>query len=1343
MSINAASEISLVKASLNGRTEAFEILIKKYQSLVCAMTYNATGNLEASEELAQDTFVRAWSHLIQLEDHAKFKSWLCGITRRSIQNWIRAKRRDPVKASDLENPPTTPPDPAQIMITQEREQLVHQALTRLPENLRMPLILFYREQQSSKEVAKQLNLSDQAARQRIARGRQQLREHLQAVVEQTLSQTKPGQAFAATVLAAITAQAVKSTAVAAAANSPRSGLSSVLSATAAKVAVTAAGLAIVTGAVWLHQTTRAHTQDGVPSAASVAAPEASLLPEPVPQQPTSATAPIASTQALGSDTTGKSQAVTESLPRSQPTRPKEIPFRFKPQGILSGQITDKVTGRPVTDATVRLMGRFADVRTDTQGVYVFDTIPKAANYEISIHSKTHIGIDAGGHSSPKISLDPNQASVKHFEVERACMVDVYVVDEEGQAIANAEVIGTDLAVEHPRVINYFPGLSSDLTGRPGFGTYRKTDASGHVRLGGFPAAETNYQITVWHKDRNRDHTHAPGHAVVQLMDPDIVPNIRIVLKKGTSVRGTIAYADGVPGNDLRIHARPEWWHSNVTPAGCLPDPNGYFTLTHIVPGDYRIWVIPIQDGGHYETVLETTLPQATNDLLTLQSSRLSPESLVSISGEVIYPDGLDSDNINVEAISAQRKRTNAYIQRDRFGRLESRFQINRLEPGSYRLKFSGNKIADQTIRDVTAPCDDMVVELTYPPSFILTGEVLDEHTGQPIEAYQVRLNKTVNYADSHYDYFKHWIDIRDKAGVFSVEARSPGHYEIQIVAPGYAPQWTKKMDTNVLVPMAIHLRSGGRITGTVTNAQGQPVHDAQIIPLSLACSNDWQGRHRFVTSRGAVITKQGQFTLNHIPAGTESLKVVHESYSFTVVKDIAVQDGQTTGPIHITLPEAASIQGTIYDSNGLALVHETVLVREPLDLGNPEQLGIATTDANGFYRIDGLPAKYVSIARRQTAQSLGVVKRSLVLTPGVPHEVSLGGAPVLAGTIELTTQISPHQRLALCDENHVELSTYINYTRIDPHGAFVFTGTEPGPFKLFMEDPNHANEWNLITEVDVPARDLDVGHLHAATRTLKLTIRTDQAGAAIHHIYVAKPGQMFSTSLAVGRRPTQATGPWQFHNLKSGTYDIVVSLENQSQWRKTIQFDPQQSPLTLTLETGTAQLSGKLLGDSPSSLVFWRRQRDFYHVFKADSHRQYEITQIPAGNYAISTVVDFMNNGPALAEFTLQNHQDHVQDITLPEQSAASGLIVKLSDSQGRPIQDATVTLASEDQAEAPLQAIQQINTYILLGKPRDYVLTISASGYQPLSKPVKLKAIIEEGTPPETMEITLEMAKD
>jgi RNA polymerase sigma factor (sigma-70 family) len=95
---------SLLEASLQGSTQAFEAIVGRYQSLVCAITYSGTGSVDRSEELAQETFLRAWKSLDQLQDLAKFRPWLCSIARSTVQNWFRSRRQDVVgKAAPLDS----------------------------------------------------------------------------------------------------------------------------------------------------------------------------------------------------------------------------------------------------------------------------------------------------------------------------------------------------------------------------------------------------------------------------------------------------------------------------------------------------------------------------------------------------------------------------------------------------------------------------------------------------------------------------------------------------------------------------------------------------------------------------------------------------------------------------------------------------------------------------------------------------------------------------------------------------------------------------------------------------------------------------------------------------------------------------------------------------------------------------------------------------------------------------------------------------------------------------------------------------------------------------------------
>jgi RNA polymerase sigma factor (sigma-70 family) len=205
MPTTADTDIQLVEWSLTGDRDAFRQIVERYQSLVCSITYNATGSLSLSEDLAQETFVAAWKQLPELRDPSLLRSWLCGITRFLVGKEFRRQGREPIHGADsLEaiNDPLSPePSPAAQAVTHEEEAILWRALEHIPDAYREPLILFYREHQSVERVAAELDLSEDTVKQRLSRGRKLLHEKVIAFVEGTLTKTAPGQQFSLGVMA--------------------------------------------------------------------------------------------------------------------------------------------------------------------------------------------------------------------------------------------------------------------------------------------------------------------------------------------------------------------------------------------------------------------------------------------------------------------------------------------------------------------------------------------------------------------------------------------------------------------------------------------------------------------------------------------------------------------------------------------------------------------------------------------------------------------------------------------------------------------------------------------------------------------------------------------------------------------------------------------------------------------------------------------------------------------------------------------------------------------------------------------------------------------------------------
>ena len=200
-------DVELVGLCLSGDRDAFGRIVERYQSLVCALAYSACGDLARSEDLAQETFIAAWRQLSALKEPAKLKYWLCGIVRNLIHNSVRAQSRNPLAtAVPLEDEVVAGPErdaPSDEAMSKEEETILWRVLETLPRLYRDLLVLFYRSGESTAEVADALELSEEAVRQRLARGRAMLHERVTRLVESGLRRSNPTKAFAVAVVAAL------------------------------------------------------------------------------------------------------------------------------------------------------------------------------------------------------------------------------------------------------------------------------------------------------------------------------------------------------------------------------------------------------------------------------------------------------------------------------------------------------------------------------------------------------------------------------------------------------------------------------------------------------------------------------------------------------------------------------------------------------------------------------------------------------------------------------------------------------------------------------------------------------------------------------------------------------------------------------------------------------------------------------------------------------------------------------------------------------------------------------------------------------------------------------------
>ena len=179
------SEAALLSMAKLGNGDAFVALCKLHSNRILPTVYNITRNRHDAEDALQSAILRAFSHLKDFQEKSTFSTWLTRIAINSALMILRKKRscrEIPLEDSDdsgnsfprkeLESAAENP----EIRCAQlERQELLKDAILRLPQSLRVVVDLQMRREYSSAEIAQILGISVAAVKSRLARARTTLR----------------------------------------------------------------------------------------------------------------------------------------------------------------------------------------------------------------------------------------------------------------------------------------------------------------------------------------------------------------------------------------------------------------------------------------------------------------------------------------------------------------------------------------------------------------------------------------------------------------------------------------------------------------------------------------------------------------------------------------------------------------------------------------------------------------------------------------------------------------------------------------------------------------------------------------------------------------------------------------------------------------------------------------------------------------------------------------------------------------------------------------------------------------------------------------------------------------
>ena len=185
---STASDEQLITVVRRGDIASFGIIVERYWDMVIALALSTINNIVDAEDIAQESFLKAYSQLHRLRNPSRFAGWLSKITAQQCVNHIRKNAH---KITACNYSPYDSDAPAQAVIcnsnpglTDEQVHFVRQTVSRLPDKFRKVIIMRFMAGLSAVQIAEKLGKRHGTIRVWLHRAYQILRKDLVSILEE-------------------------------------------------------------------------------------------------------------------------------------------------------------------------------------------------------------------------------------------------------------------------------------------------------------------------------------------------------------------------------------------------------------------------------------------------------------------------------------------------------------------------------------------------------------------------------------------------------------------------------------------------------------------------------------------------------------------------------------------------------------------------------------------------------------------------------------------------------------------------------------------------------------------------------------------------------------------------------------------------------------------------------------------------------------------------------------------------------------------------------------------------------------------------------------------------------
>jgi len=186
------SDTALIEQTLAGNQQAYAELVKRHQRFVFTLAMRFAKAREDAEEIAQDTFIKAYRSLSAFQGQSKFSTWLYSIVYTTAMTFLRKKRVDTYSIDD-ENTFIQVEDQLSRYDVNNAENksrsfYLNQAIAQLLPDDAAIITMFYQGEQSLDEIGKMMGMEANTIKVKLFRARQRLKEKLERNLKQEVKE---------------------------------------------------------------------------------------------------------------------------------------------------------------------------------------------------------------------------------------------------------------------------------------------------------------------------------------------------------------------------------------------------------------------------------------------------------------------------------------------------------------------------------------------------------------------------------------------------------------------------------------------------------------------------------------------------------------------------------------------------------------------------------------------------------------------------------------------------------------------------------------------------------------------------------------------------------------------------------------------------------------------------------------------------------------------------------------------------------------------------------------------------------------------------------------------------